>query len=208
MTNRRKNLRIRVIATTLLLSILLSMFPFEIIANAEDWLVPNGKDLANVVVLHDGAEKASIVLEENGKETLTALITDLQFDSRAWQIRTPEGEQWISIYNRSGDTLDVTYALVSSMLDQNGRAYIRHTVWSDGKAYSSEPVTIELSYSASVYSFYRSPNLVTASKTVALANANETEENQLVTIVINYIFDNGGIAFEPYGASIAKGSAF
>ena len=207
---RRKNFRVRAIVMLLLFSMLLSTFPLEVIAvDEKQEPVANGKDLATVVILHDDAEKSSIVLEENGKETLTALVTGVSIDSRAWQIRTPDGDQWISIYNRSGDTLDVTYALVSSMLDENGQAYIRHTVWSGGEAYSSEAVAIEISYGAATFGLLRSNNNTAANEPAAIANEDEEDgETQLVSIVINYIFDNGGLAFEPYGASIAKGSSF
>ena len=214
---KRKHLLIKCIAVMLLIATLLPMLPVNAISlGATDTLSPNGEDLATVVVLHNGAEKSSVTLEEGGKETLTALIGDVDYTSRSWQIRTPDGEHWIDIYGKNGDTLDVTYALVQSMLDAGDRAYLRHIIKEDNKTYASAPVEIVISHGSFAQNELLGGSSTTfaaarpvAAQTAPLADDSYDEgDTQLVSIVINYIFDNGGLAFEPYGASIAKGSSF
>ena len=213
---KRKHLFIKCIAVVLLLATLLPMLPVNAVSIGNSADTPNSKDIATVIVLHDGAEKSSVTLEEGGKETLTALISDVTYTSRAWQIRTPDGEQWVDIYGKSGDTLDVTYALVQSMLDANGRAYLRHVIKEENETYASAPVEIVISHGSftqvdrSAGTFAARPVAATpVAATTALEDGSlEGGDAQLVSIVINYIFDNGGLAFEPYGASIAKGSSF
>ena len=140
---KRRAFSIRAISLLLLLATLFSVLPLSVFAaGVAELLTPNAEDLAHVVILHDGAEKSSVTLAEDGKETLTALVSDVSFNARAWQIRTPDGEQWVNIDGKSGETLDVSMALVSSMLDAAGHAYLRHTVKDGDQTYASAPVSV------------------------------------------------------------------
>ena len=211
MTKRRR-FSVKAVAMLLLIATLLTTFPMNVLATAISDLFPNAQDIAPVVILHDGVEKSSVTVAENGKEVLTALASDIHVTSRAWQIRTPDGEQWISIYGKSGETIDVSYALVSSMLDAAGRAYLRHVVKDeDSQEHASAPVEILISHGKAeqTVSNVGGGAAVFARRSLAARSGEEGNEvAPLVSIVINYIFDNGGLAFEPYGASVAKGSSF
>ena len=208
-----KRLTTKLVAVLLLLATLLSVLPLSVLS--AEWskgLTPSDAGLGTVVVLHDGAEKSSITLEENGKEVLTALVNGVTAVSNTWQIRTTDGEQWVDIYGKNGETLDVTYTLVRSMLTDGGRAYLRHKVKdAEGAEYVSEPVEIVVSFDSTVFENAQVPSYGAAPSVTADEAEDETvetEDTELVSIVINYIFDNGGLAYEPYGASIAKGSPF
>ncbi|MBR7111942.1 MAG: InlB B-repeat-containing protein [Clostridia bacterium] len=203
---KQRRLSLKLIALLLAVATLLSVFPLSILSiDTAESPEPGSEELANVVILHNGAQKSSVTLAEYGKETLTALVSGVEFTTRTWQIRTPDGDQWISIYGKNGETLDVTLALVSSMLDANGCAYLRHVVKNGTKTYASAPIEIVISYKALTEQTV-SPIAYNAAPA---AQADEDgEAAPLISIVINYIFDNGGLAFEPYGASVAKGSSF
>lgn len=162
---------------------------------------------ATVVVLHDNAEKNSITLKENDKETLNALVNLDESYSKNWQILTPDTNKWVNIAGKTQDSLSVTYSLIGSMLDSRDRAYLRLAVQSESGFFVSEPVEILLSRFVDEPTMYENTQAVYGLKRSATPLA-EDEELQTFTIVINYIFDNGGIAFEPYGASVAKGSNF
>ncbi|MBO5355233.1 MAG: InlB B-repeat-containing protein [Clostridia bacterium] len=223
---KQKHALKRSLAFLLMLATLLGIFPISTFATGTTELETD-KNVADIIILHNGAELSSLTLAEDGKETLTAHITIAEFDSRAWQIRIPDTEEWVNISGRSGEALDVTYALVGSMLNESGRAYLRHVIQNGDTLYESEPVEVILSYStpesaesantSNVKLATFATKRLTATKLTATADTTDATETpdtgsesttQLVSIVINYLFDNGGIAFEPYGATIAKGSDF
>ena len=165
-----------------------------------------------VSVYHNGAETSSLVLLENGRETLTSETRGINVSGRSWQILTPDGKDWVSIYGKNQSSLTVTYALVASMLNENGFAYVRLRVKDGDSYYVSESVEISVNHDTSSY-------IDGSSEAVSYANAErrpekkllaaaQSEEHKTYSIVINYIFDNGGIAYEPYGASVAAGSEF
>ena len=204
------NNKVRITAFLLLFITIFVSIPSPVLALPLDILDSMGEisdDVAKVTVLHNGAEKSSIVIEEHSKETLTYFVAGSQPTESTWQIRIPNTDSWVNINGYNTDTLPVGYALIDSMLDANGAAYIRASVTVDGKTYNSEPVAVSVAFHA-----YNGQE--EAEETVVSMNSSrpnyQGEEPDLgtYTIVINYIFDNGGIAFEPFGASVASGSDF
>ena len=178
----------------------------------EDEKVVLGESVSKIAVLYNGAEERSITLKEDEKETLVGHITGTDSTARSWQILTPDGKEWVGISGKTQENLQVSYALVGSMLNDNGRAYVRCTVMDGEDFYYSEPVEIVVAYRAGD-GFAEEPAPVMAKFASSyalrtLAETGEEEELKNYTIVINYIFDNGALAFEPYGASVAKGSDF
>lgn len=202
-------IRTRLTAFLLALVILFLSIPFDgysLAANIGGGKTSEGEtapDHTPVTVLHDGVEKKYVELSEDGKEILTSFESGIKASKRAWQILIPGDATWVNINGCSGDTLAVGYAMVGSMLDADGVAYIRSTVVADGTTYVSAPVGISVAYKTS-----EEEPVETALKASPIMTAPSTPELATYTIVINYIFDNGTIAFEPYGASVAKGSSF
>lgn len=203
-------LKLRIIAIILTLAALLTSLPLTVLAeeiqNSAAQNSENTPVKPSVEILHDGALKNSITLLEDGKENLRARVEGISVKSRNWQILNHETNEWVNIYARTQETLPVTYALIGSMLNDAGRAYIRLQV-GDGKSYYvSESVEIILAYNPTVRYLEEANgfNLKFAKPTADT----DTGELQTYSIVINYIFDNGTIAFEPYGASVAAGSDF
>ena len=198
-------MKLRGLALILTLAILLSAFPISatLASNGASGLVSD--DFSGVTVLHNGAEKSSITVQRDGAETLTAFTADVVPDTRTWQIRIPDTDSWVNIYGQSGEALTVTYALIGSMLNSNDCAYIRVTITVGDKSYSSNPVEVKAVHSVSEELPAETPALMMARSS---AQASDDTNFETFTIVINYIFDNGGLAFEPYGASVAKNSNF
>ena len=210
----------RIISLLLAIALLISAIPTIVFATGISEIkeelerIAISKDVANIVIMHGDAEISSLVLAENGKETLTAKVNDVRYSSRCWQMRIPGTTEWVSISDKTGESIDVTYALVGSLLDEAGRAYLRHVVKDGDAVYTSAPVEIVMSYntpeseamsdSAATFNLMRA---ATGARAAEDGNGGNTDF-QLISIVINYLFDNGDIAFEPYGATIAKGSDF
>lgn len=165
------------------------------------------KASGKVSILYHGAAEKTVYVAENGKEILTSKVEGITTKSRAWQLLDPVSYEWITVYGRSGDSLPVTYALVGSMLNESGRAYIRLRV-SDGSSYYVSE-TLEIVITENVSEALLANDTFTGELSDAPVFASSADD-ELGThsIVIRYLFDNGGIAFEPYGATVAKGSDF
>lgn len=235
-----KKAKFRIIAFILLVTTLVGVFPAEAVSYTEPTLsatVNNNNNVEKtpsvitdkVYVLYNDVQYKVLDLGEQEKKTLTSFVNDLEVDSRAWQILTPDGQKWVNIYGRNGETLDVGYALVSSMLNEEGAAYLRLSVRSGEDTYVSEPVEIKISYNADTdssdsdeqYVFSMASNVSAVDTEGTTGSGTQTGtggtgsttqpgegELQIVSIVINYLFDDGSLAFEPYGATIAKNSDF
>ena len=195
----------------LILALLITTTPISIFASDLSADTQSGnedavsQDFTSIAVLHDNAEKASVTLSKDGEETLTVFTADAQPTSYVWQILMPSGDHWVDIQGQNKENLTVSYSLVGSMLNDEGCAYIRAAVRLNGELYTSAPVEIVMSYKIDEDEPETAAPLMLSRSVSPLA---EDEEFETFSVVINYIFDNGGIAFEPYGASVARGSDF
>ena len=164
-----------------------------------------GQELSKVMVLHNGAEKPLIELKEDGKEIITSFETGIEPTDRSWQILIPGESKWVDIYGCHSSTLAVSYAMVGSMLDSFDTAYIRSKVNVGEDVYTSASVGIRILYNVDEEAVPQKNKPVMAKPKRA---SSDVPELQTYTLVINYIFDSGEIAFEPFGATIAGGSSF
>lgn len=213
---RLNKINVRFISLFLVIATLFTSMPLSIIAaeipfveetkKEETDASPIGEDCAKVTLLHNGAEKSSVTIEKDKEETLSTFVTDIQPTGYVWQILIPDENVWVDIQGQSGTEIKVSYSLIGSMLNDSDRAYIRSKVLVGENSYYSDSVEIVISYNTEE----EAEESATVLRSRRLAAAAEGDEGELETfsIVINYIFDNGGLAFEPYGASVAKGSDF
>lgn len=205
---------LRIISLLLIIATLFTSMPISVVAS--ELATPDvekeasstvGEDCRNVTLLHDGVEKPSITLKSDEEEILSTFTTNINPTGYVWQILIPNENEWVNIQGQSNPELTVSYSLVGSMLNDKDRAYIRARALVDSESFTSNIVEVVLSYGTDDNS-----NVEYATGFVSRANAvmsaSEDDDPETFTIVINYIFDNGGLAFEPYGASVAKGSDF
>lgn len=211
---REKTFKRRVIAIILVIASLFTTLPISVFAG-DGAILHDTEDTSEtskkVEVLHNGAAKNSVTVSEDGREILTASAKDVTVSRRTWQILDPDHSEWIDIYGKTDESIAVTYALVGSMLNDAEKAYIRVRVGDGESYYVSEPVEITISRKTELQS--REVDLSgvaykSARPSIKTASAADDEEYKTYSIVINYIFDNGGLAFEPYGATVAAGSDF
>lgn len=157
-------------------------------------------------VMYNDERVSEVVLEEDGKFRIEA-YSDHPADTYQWQIRHPEEETvWIDVADGYSRYLWVTYALIDSMLREDGTADLRCRMTVDGNDVVTAPVTVTLSYVVPVDPNATLPELPSIRYNNRMRATNR--EYTTYTIVINYLFDNNTIAFESYGASIAAGSDF
>ena len=156
----------------------------------------------------NGERVSSVILQEDEKIRLTAVSDFGDSLGYRWQIKDyTQKDRWINISDEYAKTLAVSYAMVGSMLDAGGRAALRCRLTVGENQYYTEPVEVQVSYNVSengLTSSYENAK----SPMRAMFSARAQEEHTTYSIVINYLFDNNAIAFEPYGASVAKGSDF
>ena len=199
-------LRTRIIAFLLSIAAIFTLVPVGTVAEgpAPSDTAPSppasqGSPACGVSVYHNGAETSSLVLFENGSEILTSETRGINVAGRSWQILTPDGKDWVSIYGKNQASLTVTYALVASMLNESDFAYLRLRVSDGDSYYVSESVEIRVDHGFSSYIDTSSDAVSYASavhRSVKNLAAADSEEHKTYSIVINYIFDNGGIAYE------------
>ena len=198
--SRAFGLRLRLISLMLVIATLLGIFPFSFASSGGEGSSNEGAaggDIPVISVLHDGAVKKSLTLQKDGKETLTSVISSTECTNRSWQILNSKDNQWIDIYARTQESLDITYALVGSMLSDDGKTYIRCALKDGEKLYVSDPIEIVMAY----YADEEAPSGDTESDTAhsvdspALQAPSSTpsviaeDEYSTHTVIINYIFD-------------------
>lgn len=207
---------IRIISAILLFATFLTSTPANVLsaeffsdeASERNESASIAEDCPEVSVLHNGAEKSSITLSKNAEEVLSVFTSEIQPSQRTWQILIPDSNTWVNIEGQNGNELRVSYSLIGSMLNGLDCAYIRASASADEKTYYSDSVEVKMTYDAEDSDEETEAPMMFSMSRVAPASDVDDSDLETFTIVINYIFDNGGIAFEPYGASVAKGSDF
>ena len=141
----------------------------------------------------------SVVLPQDEKITLT--VDENAGKQLKWQICADKSSAlWVNISGQTKNFLTLSYAMVGSLLDRSGTTYVRCVA--DGKI--STEVKVTLSYSV------REP-AVSANEPVRKApvlKGVNPGDLRSYTITINYIYENGLDAMDPYIASIGEGESF
>ena len=159
-------------------------------------------------VTKDGEVVRAVSLPQGDKLRLRAHHDTGEDYGYHWQIRIPsETEAWVDISNANSEYLWVTYALVGSMLFGDGSAQLRCRLTAGDTTIHTYAVTVTVSFSPTggddtVY--YPEP---TAPTPIHRRNR-AADDFSTHSIVINYLFENNALAFEPYGATVAHGSDF
>lgn len=124
-----------------------------------------------------------------------------------WQIENPEDGTWVDIADGYGRFLWVTHALVGSMLADDSTARLRCALTTAVGEVLTDPIKVTVSLKVSEGPlYYRS---APAAAPMKLRSMRGTEQEfKTCSIVINYLFDDNTIAFEPYGAMVEAGSSF
>ncbi len=199
----KKNYRNRILSLLLSLAMLLAALPIgRIGANAEG--------SASVSVLFRGEKADRLVLMQDEKVSLTAEVTGIGNPEYRWQILADrESDRWVNIKGYTKDFCVVSYALIGSMLDDAGNAFLRCAVTEGDSTYLSNIVTVNLSYQTPVT--YDPPAVkppLRASSPLSGADGPSGEELQQCTIVIHYQYEDGRLAYQPFIATIEYGGSF
>ena len=114
----KKKWNIRILSAVLALILLMSDFP--VITRAND----------GFFIACDGRAVSGVSFYEHEKLAVTA--QNLPEGTYQWQIRVPGTELWVNIHGQTAQTLNLSYALLGSLLD-GGSAYVRCAAVSGGE---------------------------------------------------------------------------
>ena len=146
----------------------------------------------------------SIVLPQEEKRTLT--VEEIEGAAYQWQIcADAEQELWVRIRGQKQNFLTFGYATVGSVLDQSSSVQLRCVVTADGESCTSAPVKVTVSYTV--------PDLAqteTAAPVLRAPRRDAPAEGDLTsyTITVNFVYEDGSLAWDPYVATIEAGGAF
>ena len=164
--------------------------------------------LKEAVITRDGEPISSLLLEENEK-IVVGVSAQESVEGFRWQILdSTDDARWIDISDVHTPELSLTYALVGSMLRPDGTTAIRCKLTAEnGEQIFTPQVDVRISYRVDDDANSEDALPENTFAQPMLYAMRETEYTTC-SIVINYLFDNNTIAFEPYGASVATGSDF
>ena len=148
----------------------------------------------------------SIVLPQDDKRTLS--VEEQADTAYSWQLCIDKSnDEWVTVSGQKKNFLTLSYAMVGSLLDSHGTAYVRSIMKSGGNTSISSPVCINVSYTA--------PEAVGQSETVknplksSIKRANAAPSDfKSYTVTVNFVYENGDLVSDPYVANIEDGGQF
>lgn len=189
---------LKLISLILALIALLTSLPLQLFAIEDDTAVR---------IYHEGERVTALDLYLDSKLTLKA-ETELDGEpSYQWQVlSTGKEPAWVNISDKTEQTLAVTYALVSSMLDKMGQMQLRCTVTAGTDAYESDAVTVTAhnTNTPTTLPSYLSSGNNEPSVSVGQSTPN-SDVKDVYSITINYIYNDGNMAERSYNLSIKAG---
>ena len=173
-------------------------------------------DSSQLAIQMDGenVNEAELTKETNAELTVAgAGDKDVQ-----WQYYAAEYKMWINIYGETADKCILSYAKVCNMLDDNDKTVIRCIQKDGDKTIKSNEVDVTVSEAtnndadapaASTFALRKSAAKTKVSNYDLEPQAEGGSETpSTYNVVINYNFENGTIAADPYTANLAAGSSF
>lgn len=174
-----------------------------------------GAGVTNSLTVCDSSGEAvkRVDLPVNQKISLTAQAQSAaENDAYQWQIRAAKNV-WANILGSDTQTLELSYPMVASALSEKNTVQIRCRLTSaeTGEATFSDAVTVEVTAATAVdtpASADAAAAPVLRSPAKAAAAANNAPEYGTFTIIINYVFENGTQAANPWSATVANGATY
>lgn len=174
-----------------------------------------GAGVTNSLTVCDSSGEAvkRVDLPVNQKISLTAQAQSAaENDAYQWQIQAAKNV-WANILGSDAQTLELSYPMVASALSEKNTVQIRCRLTSaeTGEATFSDAVTVEVTAATAVDTpasadAAAAPVLRSPAK-VAVA-ANDAPEYGTYTIIINYQFEDGKTAANPWSATVANGTTY
>ena len=104
----------------------------------------------SVTVTQEGRKTEKLILPQNERATLKAECSpNTQNVAYQWQILADiKSELWVNIYDATNSSMSLSYAMLGSLLDESGSAYVRCRATSDENSRYSEAVCVTVAFNA------------------------------------------------------------
>lgn len=209
----------RLVSLILCLCLFLSILPSGLMTTAH---AASGTDTAPdsgaaVTVTHKGSAVDSLSLPQDERTTLTAVCaSDVTDASYQWQILADiASELWVNIYDATEQSLALSCALLNSLADDTGSAYVRCRVTASGQTIDSNVVCVTAARTIPVETGAEDEadaNAAPTGRAPALrapARAPAATSEEYVEITINYLDAvTGKSIYKSYQAQIEKGTGY
>ena len=209
----------RLVSLILCLCLFLSILPSGLMTTA---LAASGTDTAPdsgaaVTVTHKGSAVDSLSLPQDERTTLTAVCaSDVTDASYQWQILADvASELWVNIYDATEQSLALSCALLNSLADDTGSAYVRCRVTASGQTIDSNVVCVTAARTIPVETGAEDEadaNAAPTGRAPALrapARAPAATSEEYVEITINYLDAvTRKSIYKSYQAQIEKGTGY
>lgn len=209
----------RLVSLILCLCLFLSILPSGLMTTA---LAASGTDTAPdsgaaVTVTHKGSAVDSLSLPQDERTTLTAVCaSDVTDASYQWQILADvASELWVNIYDATEQSLALSCALLNSLANDTGSAYVRCRVTASGQTIDSNVVCVTAARTIPVETGAEDEadaNAAPTGRVPALrapARAPAATSEEYVEITINYLDAvTRKSIYKSYQAQIEKGTGY
>lgn len=104
----------------------------------------------SVTVTHEGKKTEKLTLPQNERAVLKAeCFPDAQNVAYQWQILADiKSELWVNIYDATKQSVSLSYAMLGSLLDESGSAYIRCRATAGESSQYSDAVCVTVAFNA------------------------------------------------------------
>lgn len=168
------------------------------------------------IVDASGRPVSSFDLKEDEKVFVSAKSSlESGIFSYQWQILADtQNNVWANIDGCTGDNCAISYALVGSLLDPGGRAYLRCVISDGFSSYISDVLTVTVKFNPPETDEFIMDTFSDSIDGLLLMTDDEIEPlaedtaTKSCTIVINYRYEDDTIAFDPFVATIEYGGEF
>lgn len=150
-----------------------------------------------------GEAVASVSVPQSDRVQLTTDYKSSGEPGYQWQL-SADGKTWINIYGQTGESVQLSYAMVCNMLNDEGTAQVRCMVTDGESEYASRAAEVSVDYTAPARPAQAAKAPVSVAPVSDPAPASEGETQGTKTIVINYIFENREQAANPWTATLPE----
>lgn len=150
-----------------------------------------------------GEEVSSVSVPQSDRVQLTTDYKSSGEPGYQWQL-SADGKTWINIYGQTGESVQLSYAMVCNMLNGEGTVQVRCMVTDGESEYASRAAEVSVDYSAPARPAQAAKAPVSVAPVSNPAPASEGETQGTKTIIINYVFQNGEQAANPWTATLPE----
>ena len=186
----------KILAIILCFSCIVGLLPdmsVPVQAKAEEavyTVLQDGKTVEEIVLKTDEKQKLKVAGVSKGQKVQWQILADIQ------------SENWIDIAGMNQNSMEVSYAMVKSLMDSSMSVYIRAKI---GKNKSSSPVLISFQAPEQIQ---KHDVKIHAKKLKRNTKSEDRAGSEYVTIKINYLGEDNQELFSSYKGQLLKGTDY